>query len=234
MKIFDNPKRVLVTRQFEQSGSFINGLSNKGHYPFLLPMIETVQLCPKIEEGDYEVIFFTSANAVKYFAPYHNIAHGKAYIALGEKTAQAMEIFLGVSSHITPTVYNLENALKMMQSINLQGGRILSPGAEKRLEIPEDIIKSMGAELLTPAVYETSFAVYPDEYVDNFIISNKIDTVTFCSPSAAKSFLKQYNGDKTLLDIVSIGTTTALFLDEMGVKSRYPEKFTVDAMVEII
>lgn len=234
MKIFDNPKRVLVTRQFEQSGSFINGLSNKGHYPFLLPMIETVQLCPKIEEGDYEVIFFTSANAVKYFAPYHNIAHGKAYIALGEKTAQAMEIFLGVSSHITPTVYNLENALKMMQSINLQGGRILSPGAEKRLEIPEVIIKSMGAELLTPAVYETSFAVYPDEYVDSFIISNKIDTVTFCSPSAAKSFLKQYNGDKTLLDIVSIGTTTALFLDEMGVKSRYPEKFTVDAMVEII
>ena len=234
MKIFDNPKRVLVTRQFEQSGSFINGLSNKGHYPFLLPMIETVQLCPKIEEGDYEVIFFTSANAVKYFAPYHNIAHGKAYIALGEKTAQAMEIFLGVSSHITPTVYNLENALKMMQSINLQGGRILSPGAEKRLEIPEDIIKNMGAELLTPAVYETSFAVYPDEYVDNFISSNKIDTVTFCSPSAAKSFLKQFNGDKTLLDIVSIGTTTALFLDEMGVKSRYPEKFTVDAMVEII
>ena len=234
MKIFDNPKHVLVTRQFEQSGSFINGLSNKGHYPFLLPMIETVQLCPKIDEGDYEVIFFTSANAVKYFAPYHHIAHGKAYIALGEKTAQAMEIFLGVSSHITPTVYNLENALKMMQSINLQGGRILSPGAEKRLEISEDIIKSMGAELLTPAVYETSFAVYPDEYVDNFIISNKIDTVTFCSPSAAKSFLKQYNGDKTLLDIVSIGTTTALFLDEMGVKSRYPEKFTVDAMVEII
>lgn len=234
MKIFDNPKRVLVTRQFEQSGSFINLLSAKGHYPFLLPMIETVQLCPKIEEGDYEVIFFTSANAVKYFAPYHHIAHGKAYIALGEKTAQAMEIFLGVSSHITPTVYNLENALKMMQSINLQGGRILSPGAEKRLEIPEDIIKSMGAELLTPAVYETSFAVYPDEYVDNFISSNKIDIVTFCSPSAAKSFLKQYNGDKTLLDIVSIGTTTALFLDEMGVKSRYPEKFTVDAMVEII
>lgn len=234
MKIFDNPKRVLVTRQFEQSGSFVNLLSGKGHYPFLLPMIETVQLCPKIDEGDYEVIFFTSSNAVKYFAPYHHIAHGKAYIALGEKTSQAMEVFLGVSSHITPTVYNLENALKMMQSINLQGGRILSPGAEHRLEIPEDIIRSMGAELITPAVYETTYANYPDEYVDSFIADNKIDTVTFCSPSAAKSFFKQFNGDRSLLDIVSIGTTTALFLDEMGVKSRYPEKFTVEAMVEII
>lgn len=234
MKIFDNPKRVLVTRQFEQSGSFINLLSGKGHYPFLLPMIETVQLCPKIDEGDYEVIFFTSSNAVKYFAPYNDTVHGKAYIALGEKTAQAMEVFLGVSSHITPTVYNLENALKIMQSINLQGGRILSPGAEKRLEIPEDIIKSMGAELITPAVYETTYAAYPDEYVDKFILDNKIDTVTFCSPSAAKSFFKQFSGDKSLLDIVSIGTTTASLLEEMGIKSRYPEKFTVDAMVEII
>lgn len=51
MKIFENPKRVLVTRQFEQSGSFVNLLSAKGHYPFLLPMIETVQLCPVIEPG---------------------------------------------------------------------------------------------------------------------------------------------------------------------------------------
>ena len=65
MKIFDNPKRVLVTRQFEQSGSFVNALSAKGHYPFLLPMIETVQLCPVIEPGEYEIIFYTSANTRK-------------------------------------------------------------------------------------------------------------------------------------------------------------------------
>ena len=65
-------------------------------------------------------------------------------------------------------------------------------------------------------------------------ILKKIDTVTFCSPSAAKSFLRQFNGDKSLLDIVSIGTTTALFLDKQGVISRYPENFTVESMVEII
>ena len=63
---------------------------------------------------------------------------------------------------------------------------------------------------------------------------NKIDIVTFCSPRAAKSYLKHYNGDKTLLDIVSIGTTTALFLDKQGITSRYPDNFTVEAMVEII
>lgn len=234
MKIFDNPKRVLITRQFEQSGSFVNALSAKGHYPFLLPMIETVQLCPMIEAGEYEIIFFTSANAVKYFAPYSSNIHGKAYIALGEKTAHAMEVFLGISSNITPTVYDLNHAMQIIYSIPLQNARILSPGAEKRLELPVEQLNAMGAELLTPAVYETTFAEYPAGYVDKFIIDNKIDTITFCSPSAAKSFLKQFNGDKSLLDIVSIGTTTALFLDEKGISSRYPDNFTVESMVEII
>ncbi len=234
MKIFDNAKRVLITRQFEQSGSFVNSLSSKGYFPFLLPMIETVQLCPNIEEGEYEIIFFTSANAVKYFAPYHHNIHGKAYIALGEKTAHAMDIFLGVSSHITPTVYNLESAMDIIKSITLNGARILSPGAEKRMTLPQDELESMGAELITPAVYETTFAIYPDGYVDSFITENKIDTVTFCSPSAVKSFIKQFNGDKSLLDIVSIGTTTAEYLESIGLKSRYPDKFTVESMVEII
>ena len=234
MKIFDSPKRVLVTRQFEQSGTFVNALSAKGHYPFLLPMIETVQLCPVIEPGEYEIIFFTSANAVKYFAPYHNNIHGKAYIALGKKTAHAMEVFLGISSHITPTVYDLNNAMQIIYSIPLQNARILSPGAEKRLDMPVEQLHEMCADLITPAVYETTFAEYPDGYVDNFITENKIDTVTFCSPSAAKSFLRQFNGDKSLLDIVSIGTTTALFLDKQGITSRYPENFTVESMVEII
>ena len=213
MKIFDNAKRVLITRQFEQSGSFVNSLSSKGYFPFLLPMIETVQLCPNIEEGEYEIIFFTSANAVKYFAPYHHNIHGKAYIALGEKTAHAMDI---------------------IKSITLNGARILSPGAEKRMTLPQDELESMGAELITPAVYETTFAIYPDGYVDSFITENKIDTVTFCSPSAVKSFIKQFNGDKSLLDIVSIGTTTAEYLESIGLKSRYPDKFTVESMVEII
>lgn len=234
MKIFYSPKRVLITRQFEQSGSFVNGLSAKGHYPFLLPMIETVQLCPVIESGEYEIILFTSANAVKYFAPYHKNIHGKVYIALGKQTAHAMEVFLGISRAITPTVYDLNNAMQLIYSIPLQNARILSPGAEKRLELPVEQLNDMGAELITPAVYETTFAEYPKGYIDSFIIDNKIDTITFCSPSAAKSFLKQFNGDKSLLDIVSIGTTTALFLDKQGIKSRYPEKFTVESMVEII
>ncbi|MDE7169469.1 MAG: uroporphyrinogen-III synthase [Mucispirillum sp.] len=227
-------RRVLVTRQFEQSGSFINALSAKGHYPFILPMIETVQLCPDIEEGVYEIIFFTSANAVKYFAPYHSRTRGIAYIALGSKTAQAMEVFLGVSADRIPVVYDLDNVMKIIYSIPLKGARILSPGALKRTELPFEELEEMGASVLVPAVYETAFASYPAGYVDKFIADNKIDVVTFCSPSAAKSFFLQYKGDNSAFEIVSIGKTTALYLSEHDIVSRFPDEFTVESMAQII
>lgn len=234
MKFFENGKRVLITRQAEQSSSFVNALSSRGHYPFVLPMIETVQLCPVIEYGTYEIIFFTSANAVKYFAPYHSNIHGLAYIALGPKTAQAMEVFLGVSANITPIVYDMESALNIIYSIPLNGARILSPGAVARTELPVMELEKLGAKVYTPAVYETNFAIYPDGYVNKFIADNEIDVITMCSPSAAKSFLKQYVGNVSELDIVSIGATTAHFLEEKSIRSRYPDKYTVEAMSEII
>lgn len=234
MKFFENGKRVLVTRQAEQSASFVNALSSRGHYSFVLPMIETVQLCPVIEYGTYEIIFFTSANAVKYFAPYHSNIHGLAYIALGPKTAQAMEVFLGVSANITPIVYDMESALKIIYSIPLNGARILSPGAVSRTELPVAELEKLGAKIFTPAVYETNYAIYPEGYVDKFLVENSIDVVTMCSPSAVKSFLKQFRGSLSELDIVSIGTTTAHFLEDKGIKSRYPDEFTVEAMAEII
>ncbi len=227
-------KKVLVTRQFEQVGSFVNALSKKGHYPFLLPMIETVQLCPTIDDGIYEVVLFTSANAVKYFAPYNDRVRGLVYIAVGPKTAQAMQVFLGVSADRIPVVYDIQNVKKILTSIKLDGARILSPGAKDRSDESLNEISNMGASILTPVVYETNFADYPKGYVDQFIVDNKINTVTFCSPSSAKSFVSQVNIDISKLDIISIGATTSDYLNSVGIKSRYPDIYTVEAMADII
>ena len=227
-------KRVLVTRQFEQAGSFVNVLSDKGHYAYLLPMIETVQLCPTIDDGTYQVLLFTSANAVKYFAPYHERVRGLVYIAVGPKTAQAMQVYLGVSADRIPVVYDMANVREVLSSMDLNGAKILSPGAKVRTEFSTNELDGMGATILTPTVYETTYADYPKGYVDQFINEHKIQTVTLCSPSAAKSFLSQVNDDLSGLDIVSIGTTTAAYLEGVGIKSRYPTDFTVEAMANII
>lgn len=227
-------KRVLVTRQFEQVGSFVNSLSARGHYPFLLPMIETSQLCPIIDDGIYEVILFTSANAVKYFTPYNERVRGLVYIAVGPKTAHAMQVYLGVSADRIPIVYDLEHVKKILATIKLDGARILSPGAKARTEMQLDDLLQFGASISTPAVYETTFAEYPKGFIDQFIDDNKINVVTFCSPSSAKSFLSQSVIAADKYEIVSIGSTTADYLESIGITSRYPETFTVESMVEII
>lgn len=229
-----SPKRVLVTRQFEQSGSFINALSGRGHYPFLMPMIETVQLCPLIEDGTYEVILFTSANAVRYFAPYNERIRGVVYIAVGPKTAQAMETFLGVSADRIPVVHDMEHVKKLLMSIPLNGARILSPGAMERVTSDDGELEEFGAIVIKPSVYETNFAEYPKGYVDKFLVENRINTVTFCSPSAAKSFFQQFFLNPLDFDFVSIGATTADYLAGTGIQSRFPEVFTVEQMTEII
>lgn len=227
-------KRVLVTRQLEQANSFVNALSDRGHFAYLLPMIETVQLCPAIADGIYEVILFTSANAVKHFAPYNERVRGLVYIAVGPKTAQAMQIYLGVSADRVPVVYDMENVQRLLSSMRLTGARILSPGAEVRTEIPSEELSEMGASLLTPAVYETNYADYPKGYVDQFLNEHKIQTITLCSPSAAKSFLSQLSGDISAFDVISIGSTTSDYLESVGINSRYPSKFTVEAMADIV
>ena len=227
-------KNVLITRQFEQSGGFVNALSRKGYFSYLLPMIETVQLCPKIDAGTYEVILFTSANAVKYFTPYNDRIHGLAYVALGPKTAQAMEVFLGVSADRIPIVYDMENVKKVLSSMSLNGARILSPGAVVRTDKLESSLNDFGAEILTPPVYETNFAQYPKEFVDRFLKDNSIKVITFCSPSAVKSFFSQFNSDSSQFEFVSIGKTTHDYLENIHIRSRYPETFTVEALVDII
>ncbi len=227
-------KRVLITRQYEQSGSFVNQLSHAGHSPFLLPMIDVCQLCPQIEYGKYEVLLFTSANAVKYFTPYHDNVRAHLYVAVGSKTAQAMENYLGVSADMTPTVYNMEHVRKLLSKIKLEGARILSPGAKERLPLELDEFIAQGAQVITPEVYVTHFAEYPRGYVDRFIKEHKIEVVTLCSPSAAKSFLSQFRGDINTLDIVSIGTTTAEYLSSRNILTRFPDEFTTEGIVNII
>lgn len=212
----------------------MNALSDRGHFAYLLPMIETVQLCPAIDDGIYEVILFTSANAVKHFSPYNERVRGLVYIAVGPKTAQAMQVYLGVSADRIPVVYDMENVKKVLSSIRLEGARILSPGAKVRAEFTSEEFSGMGASLLTPAVYETNYADYPKGYVDQFLSDHKIQTVTLCSPSAAKSFLSQVGANVSAFDVVSIGSTTGAYLDGVGIKSRCPAEFTVEAMAEMI
>ncbi|KAA0259500.1 uroporphyrinogen-III synthase [Deferribacter autotrophicus] len=227
-------KNVLITRQPNQSVEFINELSKSGFHPFLLPMIKTIPLDYSVSSNNYDFIVFTSTNAVTYFANNLKKIKFKNIIAVGEKTASLLKQF-DIIPNIIPDEFSAEGLIKVLDNMDIKNNFFLIPTTPARSDLLENYLKQRKALVEICYIYKTVEENYPEGYIDNFVINNNIDTVTFASPSAARSFLKQAkNINLNLLTIISIGKTTAKFLEKEGIKSYYPEKYTVKEMVKLI
>ncbi len=227
---------VLVTRQVEQAVDMMNDLSVNGHSPHLLPMIETVELSPIIDCKKYDIIIFTSTNACKYFQKYNDTIKADRYIAVGSKTAEASKKYLSVDIDFYPETFSMEFIKDKLLNEGLsRGTKILLPGAKERIYRDDSQLLERGVELNYLPIYETISVKYEKSFVDNFLLENKIDTLTFCSPSSVKSFIKQVE-DINYKDykVVSIGKTTSDFLNSHNIENVYPKIYTVDEMIKLI
>ena len=226
-------KNVLVTRQAEQSVEFINLLSKNGFYPFILPLIQTLPVEFETEHNNYDFIVFPSVNAVKYFLQSKNKICFNHIVSVGSKTAEYLKN-LGFTSDYVPNKFSSEGLTKLFEDMEITDKTFLLPGPEKRKnEFYKFLLsKKCYAEILI--VYKTLSVKYEAGYIEKFIDENKIDIVTFASPSAAKSFFSQIIDIKRELKFVSIGTTTYNYLKTLGIDSIYPNKFTTAKMVELI
>lgn len=228
-------KNILVTRQAEQSVEFINLLSKNKFYPFLLPMIETTGVDFVTKKQVYDYIIFTSKNAAKFFF-LKSKAKGIKNIVVGSSTARYLENF-GIKVVMPKNEFSTEGLIELFKDIDVTGLNILIPTPEKYSKTLKDFLITKGALVETIVVYKTDEVKYPLTYLNNFLIENNIDTVTFASPSAAKSFFSnsEINKDIYNLNYISIGKTTYDFLKEnYNIKSHYPDKYTVEGIVELL
>lgn len=226
-------EKVLITRQPEQSVEFVNLLSSRGLYPFLLPMIETVPVECEIKNKAFDYLIFTSSNAFHYFKKYINsVKYGKI-AAVGKKTADAIERG-GFAVNLIPEDYSGEGLVKKFMNKEINGMKFLIPGPRKTGNTLKNFLISKKAIVETPVVYETLKVDYPEGYIPEFIENNYIDCITFASPSAARSFLSQTKIPGSIKKTVVIGKTTYNYLQENGITSVYPKKYTVKDMVELI
>jgi uroporphyrinogen-III synthase len=224
---------VLITRQPEQSIEFINLLSSNGYFPFLLPMIKTVELKYTIKNKAFDYLVFTSANSIKYFLKdIKKINYGQI-VTVGAKTSEFAKEH-GLKTDIIPKVYSSEGLIQHFRDKEIQGMKFLIPGPKKRTETFKNFLVSKNAVVEAPAVYKTQHVNYDEGFVDNFIINNKIDCVTFASPSAAEGFLKNSSSDIKIKHIISIGQTTYKYLKSHGISSEYPARYTVENIVSLI
>ncbi|HTF34766.1 MAG TPA: uroporphyrinogen-III C-methyltransferase [Myxococcota bacterium] len=247
-------RRVLVTRSEAQAGALVAALRRAGAEPVLAPMIQVVPLkdTPELNAAtsrlsDYDVLLFTSANAVRCFV--EAASGGKTLgslrarvVCVGPATARAARE-LGLSVHLVPAQrFDAEGLLEAIRvAIPLAGQRVLLPRAAAAREILPEGLRRAGAAVDVVAVYRTEPAPADTALLCSRLVRGEIDALTFTSPSTVRHFLACLDeAARTAARrcvVAALGPVTAAALREAGlapdvVAERAEAGALVDALGE--
>ncbi|MBI5020470.1 MAG: uroporphyrinogen-III synthase [Ignavibacteriales bacterium] len=247
-------KTILITRASNQTSEFIDLINANGGVAVCFPTIEIHppddwDMIDKAIERMYmyDGIIFTSQNGVLFFFERINHLHtninlldNKTIFAVGEKTKQVL-VERGISSITVPDKHTAFDLSRLMKEENLQGKCYLFPKGDIANEMIPATLKSLGASVDDIVVYRT----LPPSDVDvknicAMLDGNKIDVVTFTSPSTVKNFFRIIgeNGKKYFNvkpRIAVIGPATAGALEEFNLEPDIlPAKPSIEAMIESI
>ena len=242
-------KTVAVTRpagQAEEAGKLIK---EKGGKPYYIPAIEIKGLSnflpikkfiTELVDLQVDYVIFMSTNGVKYlFNAAEDLKHTNKLkeglaatfvIAVGPRTAEALEKEYGIHVSLIPTKYSSEGLLECFGEGEVEGKKIRIPRTSNATPTLTEKLKKMGADVEEIYVYESGLPV-DEKLRDKFyedLTSGKIDAIVFGSGLSAKNIFKMLSEKapiETLRDIVNsqittvaIGPTTAEALREMGIK----------------
>jgi uroporphyrinogen-III synthase len=242
-------KTVAITRpagQAEEAGKLIEA---KGGVAYYIPAIEIKGLSnfssvkkfiTELLKGQVDYVIFMSTNGVKYlFGAAETLKQtgelkeglAKAFvIAVGPRTAQALEEEYHVQVGLVPMKYSSEGLIECFQGREVSGKKIRIPRTSNATPTLTEKLKQMGAQVEEVYVYESGLPV--DEKLKNKffqdLTSGKIDAIVFGSGLSAKNIFKMLSEKASMeklrniindkVTTVAIGPTTAEALKEMGVK----------------
>jgi uroporphyrinogen-III synthase len=242
-------KTVAITRpagQAEEAGKLIEA---KGGVAYYIPAIEIKGLSnfssvkkfiTELLKGQVDYVIFMSTNGVKYlFGAAETLKQtgelkeglAKAFvIAVGPRTAQALEEEYHVQVGLVPMKYSSEGLIECFQGREVSGKKIRIPRTSNATPTLTEKLKEMGADVEEIYVYESGLPV--DEKLKNKffqdLTSGKIDAIVFGSGLSAKNIFKMLSEKASMeklrniindkVTTVAIGPTTAEALKEMGVK----------------
>jgi uroporphyrinogen-III synthase len=216
-------KRVLVTRPAEQAEEFITSLTNSGAEAVLFPTIRIIPAadrsdCDKALENfdNWNALVFTSANGVRFFVEHTqtefpqlmaNLQKRTVY-AVGEKTAAKAAAYGLSAIHFDETQNAEQLADELSQRVK---GNILFPCGSRTGDTMKKTLELAGVAVKPVVVYQTlAFRPNNTESVVSELKKERIDAVTFFSPSSIKHFLDLV--PQPLLKrcaVAVIGSTTA-------------------------
>ena len=191
-------RSVVVTRPREQAASLVEPLEALGASVLLAPTIR-IEPRPLDDEvasvlrelATYQLVVFTSGNAVRVFAGYlargaedGGMPAGPVVAAVGPATAAALEKH-GLACHLVPDEYVAEGLLDAFEerAAPTAGARVLIPCAGDARDVLPETLRERGAEVDVLRIYDTvavAKLAVPAAQVE------AADYITFTSASTAR------------------------------------------------
>ncbi len=231
-------RTIVVTRPREQAASLQEPLEALGAEVLLVPTIrieprpldDAVAIALR-ELSAYQLVVFTSGNAVRVFAGYlargtedGGMPSGPVVAAVGPATARALEKH-GLACHLVPDVFVAEGLADAVEGTDAAGAgaRVLIPCARDARDTLPETLRARGAVVDVLHIYDTVAAAELAEPAGRV---EAADYITFTSASTAKrlaGLLAEAGGAGRPLAVrlagarlCSIGPITSEALRELG------------------
>jgi uroporphyrinogen III methyltransferase/synthase len=250
-------KRVLVTRPRDQAGEMVDRLTVLGAEAIEAPMIrivppedDTALKMAARNVASFDWVVFTSANAVDAFmnalldGPRDIRAlAGPQLCTVGSGTAERLARY-GIRVDLVPDEFRSEAVVAALANHGVvEGARVLVPRADIGRDVIAEGLRSAGAVVTDVVAYRTVLEEAqqenePDVY--RMLLDEKIDVVTFTSPSAVRNFTQIYGAEQTtdLLKntvVAAIGPVTAEAAIQLGIPVAVtPTVSTIPGLVDAI
>jgi uroporphyrinogen-III synthase len=257
-------KHILVTRAAHQSAAFAALLEQYGAQVTTLPTIAVtdpvswqaldtaLQRLREQRAGvarHYDWLFFTSANAVKFFLKrlaFHGdsleLVAGLRVCAIGKSTAGVVHE-AGLNVDLIPARFNAEGVVESFVAFHggqVAGLRVLQPRARVAREVLTEMLTALGVFLDVVEAYQTVRADFDPALWQARLQAGMFDVVTFASSSAALQMAEAFP-NVALRDLLAktkvacIGPVTSQTVRDLGlVVAIEPPEATLPALAEAI
>ena len=222
-------KCVVITRAVEQSSELKDRLEKLGAKVLLLPAVsffepsDTVHLDQVIHSLErFDWVFFTSANAVLFFADRclkvgRDVRAGKMphYAAVGPATANVAVRAGFAVDYVAREFQGV--ALARELGAELKGKHVLLPRSDRAGRDLPDLLREAGVEVVEAVVYHTGGIGPTEPGVLEAVRERRVDVVAFYSPSAIENLCKELGaeimsrlGEQAAFAAVGLVTAAAL------------------------
>ena len=230
-------KRIIVTRSRKQAGCLLRALEKQGAEVIPIPAIEIQDPADPApleraaaEASAYDLVIFTSANAVSQWVKRDPAKITGAICAIGPGTATALRRHKMRPSFV-PRRYIAEGLLEALADFPLAGKRVLIPRAAVARDVIPVELKRRGARV---DVVEAYCTVMPPDSVAK-AQGIKADLVTFTSSSTVQNFGKLFSGKPPRIPAACIGPITSKTAHELGWRVVIEaEEYTISGLVAAI